>query len=63
MSEKFDQKEYIKDWKKSHMKRINMSYNSDFVDSFKQACKILGVTQSSVFRKAMEETIEKSKNI
>ena len=44
--EKFDQKEYVKQWTKSNMKT---------------ACEKLGIKQSAVFREAMEAVIEKAK--
>lgn len=42
------------------MSNITGKYKKDFVDQFKQACKELGITQSEVFRKAMQETIDKA---
>lgn len=57
----FDQTKYINQWQKENMKAIKASYSSSFVDSFKEACQILGISQSSVFRKAMEETIKNAK--
>ena len=35
----------------------------EFVDEFKEACKKLGIKQSDVFRKAMQDMIEKANNI
>lgn len=42
------------------MKQVGAAYKIDFVDQFKAACKKLGVSQSEIFRKAMEETIKKA---
>ncbi len=33
----------------------------EFVQQFKDACKVLGVSQSEVFKKAMENTINLAK--
>lgn len=59
--EKFDPVRYRMDWNKKNMKTISGLYRKEFVDEFKEACKVLGITQSSVFREAMEETIRKAK--
>lgn len=59
--EKFDQKEYVKKWTKNNMKLVGASYKIEFVEEFKEACNKLGIKQSTVFRKAMEEVIEKAK--
>ena len=45
------------------MKRISALFKNDFVDEFKEACKILKVSQSDVIREAMNITIEKAKKI
>lgn len=60
MDNHFDQKKYIRDWKKENMGSVAARYKKDFVDQFKQACTELGITQSEVFRKAMQETINKA---
>lgn len=60
-SKKFNQRDYIQQWQRENMKTINTRYKADFVDSFKQACADLGVSQSEVFREAMQETIKKAK--
>ncbi len=62
MTNKFNQKEYVKDWTKKNMKQVAASYKTEFVEEFKAACQVLGVKQSDVFRKAMNETIEQAKN-
>lgn len=59
-NQKFDQSEYTRQWDKEHMSHITGKYKKDFVDQFKQACKELGITQSEVFRKAMQETIDEA---
>ena len=61
MDEKFDQNEYIAGWKKKNMASVVGTYNKEFVKEFKEACKKLGLVQSQVIRKAMEEVIEKAK--
>lgn len=59
----FNQQQYQNNWNKQNMKHVNASYKSEFVDEFKAACKKLGISQSDVIRKAMEETIEKAKSV
>lgn len=59
-SGEFDQMKYIEDWKKKNMKAINVRYSSKFVDDFKEACNKLGLVQSDVFRKAMQDVIDKA---
>lgn len=46
---------------KEKMALVVGKYKNEFVDEFKDACKHLEITQSSVIRNAMIETIEKSK--
>lgn len=53
--EKFDQKEYVKQWTKSNMKTVSVSYKTEFVTEFREACEKLGIKQSAVFREAMEQ--------
>ncbi len=48
-------------WIKERYVTIGAKLPKDFVEEFKEACKILGVPQAEVFRKAMEETIKKAK--
>lgn len=54
---------YIKEWKKKNMKYISGQYKKEFVEEFREACSKLGIKQSQVFKKAMEEVIKKSKEI
>ncbi|RHM59633.1 hypothetical protein [Coprobacillus sp. AF33-1AC] len=60
--EKFNQAKYMRKWQKENMKQVKAAYKTEFVDEFKSACKKLGITQSEVIRKAMEETIVKANN-
>lgn len=59
-SGEFNQSKYINDWAKKNMGHINVQYKREFTDEFKAACKKLGVSQSEVFREAMEKTIKKA---
>lgn len=59
----FDQKEYIKDWQNKNMKTITVRYNIDYIDRFKQSCKVLKVSQREIFKNAMDETIAKAKKL
>ena len=56
----FNQQAYQNQWIKQNMKRVGATYKTAFVAQFKTACKKLGVSQSEIFRKAMEETIKKA---
>lgn len=58
---KFDQMEYQKEWQKKNMKQVKASYKADFVDEFKAACEVLGITQSDVIREAMDQVILRAK--
>lgn len=58
--EPFNQSEYLAKWTKENMLYVRVKYKKDFVLEFKAACKKLGITQSEVIRKAMEETIRKA---
>lgn len=61
MAEKFNQNKYIAQWKKENMKSVHAFYKKEFVEEFKSACKELNIKQSDIFRKAMQETIDKNK--
>ncbi|WP_289264663.1 hypothetical protein [Dubosiella newyorkensis] len=56
----FNQHEYQKKWDKENMKSINVSYKTEFVESFREALKVLGLKQSDVFRKAMRAVIDEA---
>lgn len=56
----FDQNRYMAEWQKQNMKAVKATYKNEFVDTFKTACSILGISQSDVIRQAMEETIKKA---
>jgi hypothetical protein len=52
---KFDSVKYRNEWKKENMMTVRVSYSIGFVQEFKQACNSLGISQSSVFRDAMQK--------
>ena len=54
-------KKYVRQWTKSNMKTVSVSYKTEFVTEFREACEKLGIKQSAVFREAMEAVIEKAK--
>ena len=56
----FDQVKYQNQWIKENMKTVRGTYRNEFVDEFRDACKKLGVSQSEVIRKAMEQTIKEA---
>lgn len=60
-SGEFNPVQYRNNWNKGNMLRLSVAYSSDFVTQFKEACSVLGVSQSSVFREAMQKTIEEAK--
>lgn len=57
----FNENEYKREWRKENMKTVRATFKNEFVDQFKEACKILGITQADAFREAMENTIQKAK--
>lgn len=59
-SGQFDQNKYNNTWKKENMKALRISYKKEFVEQFKLACSKLGLVQSQVIKKAMQETIDKA---
>jgi metal-responsive CopG/Arc/MetJ family transcriptional regulator len=52
---------YMNTWIKQNYTRIGASYPKAFAQEFKDACKALGVSQSEVFRTAMQNTINQAK--
>lgn len=62
MSE-FNENEYKREWRKENMKPVRASFKKDFVDQFKEACKILGISQADAIREAMNNTIQKADEI
>lgn len=61
MEEKFNQMKYQEEWKKKNMKRVSALFKNEFVDEFKEACAKLGIKQSDVIRKAMQDVIDQAK--
>lgn len=59
----FDQNAYMAAWQKENMACVTGKYKKEFVQEFKAACSALGLKQSEVIRKAMEEVIEKGKGV
>ena len=62
MSE-FNQSKYQNGWNKENMAYVRGMYKKEFVQQFKEACKKLGTTQSSIIRKAMEDAIKKAEQL
>ncbi len=58
---KFNQKEYIAEWRSKNMMRVSATYKNEFVLAFREACQKLGISQAEVIRNAMQETIYKAK--
>lgn len=56
----FNENAYKREWKKENMKTVRASFKNDFVDQFKDACKILGISQADAIREAMYNTIQKA---
>lgn len=59
----FNENEYKREWRKENMKAVRASFKNDFVDQFKDACKILGISQADAIREAMYNTIQKADEI
>lgn len=59
----FNQAKYMQEWAKENMSTVMGKYSKDFVNEFKQACKVLGISQSQVIREAMIKTIEEAKKV
>lgn len=63
MKRKTNPKDYprMQRWQKQNMKAVAFKYKSEFVEEFRKACEQLGLKQSDVFRKAMNEVIQCAK--
>lgn len=61
MNKEFDQKKYTQEWDKKNMKLAGARFKKEFVDEFKEACALLNIKQSDVFREAMQKIIDQSK--
>lgn len=59
----FNENQYKRDWKKENMKVVKATFKKDFVDQFKEACKIIGISQADVIREAMMNTIDQAKKM
>lgn len=59
----FNENEYKREWRKENMKLVRASFKKDFVDQFKEACKILEISQADAIREAMNNTIQKADEI
>lgn len=59
----FNENEYKREWRKENMKLVRAGFKKDFVDQFKEACKILGISQADAIREAMNNTIQKADEI
>ena len=46
---------------KNNMSVVSGKFKKEFVNEFKEACSVLNIKQSDVFRKAMQKTIDKAK--
>lgn len=57
----YNKTEYAKQWTKDNMTSINGRYRTEFVLTFKAAAEALGVPQSQVFKKAMQELIDEAR--
>ena len=56
---KFNQKEYIAEWRSKNMMRVSATYKNEFVLAFREACQKLGISQAEVIRNAMQEPLFK----
>ena len=60
---RFDRNKYNSAWSSKNLTTVSARYKPEFVNQFKQACKILGISQSEILRTAMQEAIDKAENI
>lgn len=56
----YDKERYTTEWTKDNMTSINGRYRTEFVNEFKRAAETLGVPQSQVFKRAMQEVIDEA---
>ncbi|WP_295252288.1 hypothetical protein [uncultured Catenibacterium sp.] len=57
--EKFNQKEYVKQWTKSNMKAVDASYKTEFITEFREACEKLRIKQLIVLGKPWKQLLRK----
>lgn len=57
---KFNQIDYQNSWIKENNATVKASFKKEFVLEFKEACKVLNKSQSSVIREAMEKIIKEA---
>lgn len=60
MKKEFDQIQYQNSWIKENNATVKASFKKEFVLEFKEACKVLNKSQSSVIREAMEKVIKEA---
>lgn len=61
MAERSEQYKQQNAWINERYVTVSAKLPKDFVQEFKGACKALGVSQSEVFRQAMQNTINQAK--
>lgn len=52
-----------KKYAKNNIKKLSCSFQGTFVDEFRSACLKLNLKQSNIIRKAMQEIIDKAKEM
>ncbi len=62
MENKSKQYKQQNEWINERYTTVGTKMPKDFVQQFKDACKTLGVSQSEVFRQAMQNTINEANN-
>lgn len=60
--EPFNQSKYINDWLQKNYTCVSAKYPSEYVARFKKACKKLGISQSKVFKDAMQNVIDEAES-
>lgn len=61
MEDKSKQYKQQNAWINERYVTIGTKMPKELVNEFKKACKILGISQSEVFKKAMQDTIKQAK--
>lgn len=56
-----EEKAYRRQWQKENTTSFCVTLNKEFIKEFKQACIDLGISQHSVIKNVMSETIKKAK--
>lgn len=54
---------YINEWLQQNYSCVSAKYPTEYVAKFREACKKIGISQSSVFKEAMQSVIDKAESL